>query len=385
MRLGAFISANVESILAEWEAFARSVWPKGAAADPEELRDSAAEILQAVAADMGRAQTGHERSEKSMGRGAGGADSDRLDDASEIHGAGRVGSGLTIREMVAEYRALRASVLRLWRASRPAPDDRDLEDVTRFNEAIDQSLARAVGSFTGRLDASRQMFLAILGHDIRGPLAAITLSATLAAGRGPADPELPELMGQVTASAGAISALVADLTDFAATTMGARLPLVPAAADLGAICRDVAREARAARPGADVRVAVRGWSTGTWDAHRVRQVAANLVGNALQHGAAGGAVTVTVDGTAPGEVAVRVHNAGDPIPRDVLPTIFDPLVRGRTAVHARRTPGSIGLGLYIAREAAQAHGGRIAVASTAAAGTTFTVTLPRHAGAAGRV
>src|SRR6185369_2130370 len=104
---------------------------------------------------------------KSQGHGGvGGADSDRLDDASSVHGVGRVGSGFNVNEVVSEYRALRASVLQLWRESAPAPDLSDLDDITRFNETIDQSLAKAVAGYAHRVDQSRRMFLAILSHDL---------------------------------------------------------------------------------------------------------------------------------------------------------------------------------------------------------------------------
>ena len=141
VRLAEYISGNVEPILVEWESFARGIWPEGVSVEPAELRDSAAEILSAVVADMGVSQSAEQQEEKSAGRGAGGAESDRLDHASQVHGAARVGSGLALPAVVAEYRALRASVLRLWRESTPAPDVHDVDDITRFNEAIDQSLA----------------------------------------------------------------------------------------------------------------------------------------------------------------------------------------------------------------------------------------------------
>lgn len=118
---------------------------------------------------------------------------------------------------------------------------------------------------------------------------------------------------------------------------------------------------------------------GTWDAHRLRQLIANLLGNALQHGPPDGPVELAADGSAADAVVLTVHNAGEPIPADVLPTIFDPLVRGPVTIQQRRTPGSIGLGLYIVREIATAHGGTADITSTATAGTTATVRLPRHA------
>jgi hypothetical protein len=147
MRLADFISANVEPILAEWEAFARSV-KAGAKMEPLALRDDAESILRATVRDMGSDQSPSQQSSKSKGHGgagsAGSAGSDRLDSASILHGVARVGSGFNLIEVLSEYRALRASVLRLWRASNPDPDLNDLDDITRFNECIDQSLAVGV-------------------------------------------------------------------------------------------------------------------------------------------------------------------------------------------------------------------------------------------------
>ena len=376
MRLGEFILSNLEPILADWESFARSIWPKDSRADPIELRDSAEQIIRAVVNEMAHAQTLDQQSEKSMGRGNGSTESEVLDDASVIHAIARVGSGLSLRQLIAEYRALRASVLSQWRASNPTPDLRDLEDVTRFNEAIDQSLARAVASFTRRLDESRKMFLAILGHDLRNPLSAITLCARLA--REPqSDAERDELLAQIGTSAHAVSHLIADLIDFTTSTLGVQLPMSPAPMSLATLCDEATSELRRANPGREIRCVVKGNPTGNWDAHRLRQMASNLLGNAVQHGAPGEPVTLTIDGTAEHTVDVIVHNTGDPIPPEVLPTIFDPLVRGVASVEKRRRPGSIGLGLYIAREIATAHKGTITLTSTAEEGTTATVRLPR--------
>ena len=103
------------------------------------------------------------------------------------------------------------------------------------------------------------------------------------------------------------------------------------------------------------------------------------MGNAIQHGAQGAPVVLTVEGET-SDVIVKVHNGGPPIPPGELPKIFDPLVRGSSAEHPKSNrPGSIGLGLYIAREIARSHRGTITVSSSADAGTTFTVRLPRRA------
>jgi signal transduction histidine kinase len=376
VRLAAFITANTEPILVEWESFARSIWPPGASAEPQELRDSAEQILHAIVTDMAAPQTGREQSEKSEGRGAHSTHSDRLDHASQVHGAGRVGSGLGLPALIAEYRALRASVLRLWRASLPEPDLHDLDDITRFNEAIDQSLALAVFSFTRRIDTARNMFLGILGHDLRNPLSAITLTAKVANAALPRVDDLPEQLAQIVQSAQAISTLITDLIDFTTSAMGR---LAPARADLHLLCEEVLREMQAAHPGRSARLSVKGDLDGTWDPHRLRQLISNLVANAFQHGAPETPVQITADGSDPDTVVITVHNQGDPIPAEVLPTIFDPLTRGPAAIQDRRTPGSIGLGLYIVREIATAHGGTADLTSTPTTGTTATIHLPRHA------
>jgi signal transduction histidine kinase len=231
MRLADFISANIGPILEEWEAFVGTLSP-GAEMSVQALRDDAESILLACVGDMRVAQTGQQRENKSKGHGGAGGDaSDRLDDASSVHGAGRVGSGFNLNEVVSEYRALRASVLRLWRESVPSPDLNDIDDITRFNETIDQSLGMAVRSYTRRVDHSRQMFLAILGHDLRNPLYCISRSAQIAS-RSRVDTKCSQALTQIETSAQAISRLVSDLLDFAATGLGAKLPLAMARVNL---------------------------------------------------------------------------------------------------------------------------------------------------------
>ena len=137
---------------------------------------------------------------------------------------------------------------------------------------------------------------------------------------------------------------------------------------------------RAAYPTRTLHFEQHGDLTGAWDAARLRQVVSNLLGNALQHGAGTGPVELSArdEGS---HVLVEVRNDGPPIPPDALPTIFDPLVRGLSPeLKRQRRPGSIGLGLYIAREVVSAHGGAINVKSSEQAGTIFTVRLPRRRG-----
>jgi signal transduction histidine kinase len=377
MRLADFILANIEPILAEWEAFARGIWP-GGAADPATLRDHAEEILRATAGDMKSDQTAGQQCDKSRGDGHAGADSRRVDEASKLHGAGRVQSGFDLLAVTSEYRALRATVIRLWRESAPHPDRRDLDDLTRFNEAIDQSLTEAGRSYTLMVDRSRQMFLAILGHDLRNPLNSIVMTGDALSRTGQLDAEASEMASQMAASAAAMTRMISDLLVFTSAGLGAAMPLSPAPMDLGRLCREVVDEMRAGYPTRTLPYEARGDLAGEWDPARLRQVVSNLLGNAVQHGRGTGPVELTARGEGP-EVVLAVHNGGAAIPPDALPTIFDPLVRGSSPeLQRQRRPGSIGLGLYIAREVVTAHGGTIDVTSSAGAGTVFTVHLPRR-------
>src|SRR5688572_6199731 len=133
MRLADFILSNIEPILLEWESFARGIAP-GEKMDALALRDHAGDILRATVQDMRSAQSASEQSAKSKGHHQRN-DGSALNGASEQHAIGRLGSGFDLMEVVSEYRALRASVLRLWDDNGRQPHDSDVDDVTRFNES----------------------------------------------------------------------------------------------------------------------------------------------------------------------------------------------------------------------------------------------------------
>ena len=386
MRLAEFILANIEPILAEWEDFARSLSP-GADMTIVELRDDAGSILRATARDMQNRQSLEQQESKSKGDGgAGGVASDRLDIASEMHGVERVSSGFHITDVVSEYRALRASVLRLWRESVPQPERKDLDDLTRFNESLDQSLARGVASYSKRVDDSRQMFLAILSHDLRNPLSTIRTAAYLVALKNE-DRATADAILMINRSTDVMVRLISDLIDFSSSGLGRAMPLNREPVDMELLCREVIDSYRTTHANRVLHFHSDGDVNGVWDVGRIRQVISNLVGNAIQHGSPDGPITLSTSsksipsaasGSADSVVVLSVHNEGPAIPPDLLPTLFDPLKRYATQESvAQRTPGSIGLGLYIVREIVAANGGRVAVTSTAEEGTTFTVFIPR--------
>lgn len=375
MRLADFISANLEPILLEWEAFARGI-DSDAKMDSLALRDHADEILLATVRDMRSAQSAAERTAKSQGHrgGDGGA---ALNGASEQHAMGRLGSGFDLLEVVSEYRALRASVLRQWHDSGFPSHDSDVDDVTRFNESIDQSLAKAVSSYTKRVDQSRDLFLAILGHDLRNPLNSIAMSALLLPHLVPLTEKAVDVASQISTNAGVMARMISDLLDYTRTRLGAGMPVSPARMDLSVLCQELYGEFVTAHPNRHIRLQSESEVWGNWDRDRLRQAMSNLLGNAIQHSPEGASVELKVIGER-SDAIVTIYNAGPPIPPGELAKIFDPLVRGSSAEHPNvNRPGSIGLGLYIARAITESHGGTINVTSSNEAGTAFTMRLPR--------
>lgn len=377
MRLADFIVTNREPILAEWEAFARTCTPASGAMNVDALRDHADQMLSAIAADLKTPQDRLEQSEKSKGR-APTEDPGALT-AAEHHGAGRAGSGFSVEQMVAEYRALRASVIRLWTRQKGGLVPSDVEDLTRFNEAIDQSLAESVTEYNRDLEQSKEIFLAILGHDLRTPLGAISTAAKFMLDLDELKEPYRTLTERIDQSTSRTIRMVGDLLDFTRGRLGGGIPVVRAETNLGRVVRDVVDEIVAANPGCRVQVDTRGDEMGEWDQERLSQALSNLIGNAVQHGAEGTTVTVELLGEQD-RVAIVIHNRGLAIPSDRLDGIFNPMKeRDPNQTSSGNSPtSSLGLGLYIAERIVSAHDGSIEVASTDASGTTFTVYLPRH-------
>jgi signal transduction histidine kinase len=334
MRLADFILSNVEPILAEWEIFARSI-SAGEHLDQLALRDHAGQILQATARDMQSSQTGAQRDRKSRGQPHNGQDSDALDGASDLHAVDRLGLGFDMLEVMSEYRALRASVLRIWHESEPTANERDVDELTRFNESIDQSLAKGVASYTKRVDQARDMFLAILSHDLRNPLNSIAMTAHMVPHIANDPAEALECSHQLSRSVSVMERMISDLLDYTRTRLGAGMPVLPAPFDLATLARELFEEYRTSFPTRDIEFRADGDLHGKWDSDRVRQAISNLLGNAIQHGSVDFPVVLSLWGKA-ANVFIDVHNGGDPIPPGELPRIFDPLVRGSSADHPKK-------------------------------------------------
>lgn len=373
MRLADFIEANREPIMAEWQAFALTCTPASASMDNAALRDHASDMLTVIAADLKTPQNKHEQAEKSKGN----APEDAEKTAAERHGADRAESGFTTDQMVSEYRALRASVIRLWTKAQGELSASELEDLTRFNEAIDQSLAESITRYTQDLDHSKEMFLAILGHDLRTPLGAVMMSAEfMLETKELKEPHLT-LTSRISSSAKRMNQMIGALLDFTRSRLGGGIPIERAKMNMGKAVHDVVDEMAAAHPDRTIKIDARGALEGEWDCARMSQVLANLLGNALEHGSPRTNATVDVHGD-DNELTIAVHNRGTPIPSDQLNGIFNPMKRTEMNAAGSGSPGNLGLGLYIAERIVNAHKGRIDVESSEEAGTTFTVHLPRR-------
>ena len=372
MRLADFIREHMESILVEWEAFAASFSPAADKMTSLELRDHAQQILEAVAQDISQKQSSRAQREKSLGRAP--VLTDAPETAAESHAVLRGLSGFDINQLVAEYRALRASVLRLWERANDG-EPRHLDDVIRFNEAIDQALTESVTFYSAQVEHSRTMLLAMVGHDMRGPLNTIQLTASYLA-RLQAGEEVSTASRRLRSSGSRMAALLDDLVDFNRTRLGLGIRIARAPVDLRKSFIEELEHLRFANPDQPIELDVEGDVSGNWDERRLQQVLCNLVLNAVKYGTPGAPIRVRLTGV-DGCVNFEVQNAGTLHGGAYVEHLFEPLRQG-TDGDSGREAHSLGMGLYIAREIAQAHGGQITVHPHAAA-TVFAVSLPREA------
>lgn len=376
MRLSDFIRTHEEQITVEWENFARTLVPAADGMGLLALRDHIREILTFIANDIESPQTGLEQTQKSHGAGpddlpAGGHS------AAETHAALRLTGGFNMDQMVSEYRALRASVIRLWSAKHPEMNGGDVLDLTRFHEAIDQALTESICHYSEKLDHSKDLFLGILGHDLRNPLTAILASAELALEIGMLNERQTKLLSQIINSTLRSNEIINHILDLTRARFGSGLPVIRAAMDFGFVARQMIDEMRAAHPMREFVITILGDTKGEWDKARIGQVFSNLLGNAVQYSFRDTPISVTINSETK-DVKLSVHNQGVPIPPDKAERIFDALTRD-VAESGQEQPEStnLGLGLYITKEIVTAHGGTIDVISTEKGGTTFSARLPR--------
>jgi signal transduction histidine kinase len=372
MKLSKFITTHTEEILAEWEAFAKTLLPVAVGMSSNELRDDAKDILKAIALDLNTDQTGPEQIKKSKGTTeplAGGA--------AEIHGALRQASGFTLAQLVAEYRALRASVLRLWQVQSEPGSPAVFEDLMRFNECIDQALAASIDKYSQHAQNTRDTFLAILGHDLRTPLQTISMSAEYLGKAGVEQAGLDRTSSRLKRSAARMGAMIHDLIEYSRAQLGDKMRIVHKRHDFKELAEAALLDANAAYPDCPFELETSGDLGASVDGDRIHQLLTNLLTNAAQYRDKIYSVTLTLAGERD-QIVVHVKNRGPAIAAEFFEAIFNPLVQlANVADDSNRPVTSLGLGLHIARTVAVAHDGSISVTSTEKNGTIFTVRLPR--------
>lgn len=246
MRLSQFIVENVDRIVDEWEQFAATITPAAETMDSAALRDHAKAILLAASRDMVTAQTASEQQAKAEGEGP--EKTPSLDRASASHGELRHAVGFDLVQMTSEFRHLRACVIRLWVKNVESPDQNHLHDMIRFNEAIDEALAESTAAYAEQVNRSRDIFLAILGHDLRAPLQAVSFSAEMLQRKAKLDDQALTYVAAIKNGTHYMGAMISDLLQFVRSRLGSGMPIERRLMNLADACQRALEEACAGQP-----------------------------------------------------------------------------------------------------------------------------------------
>jgi signal transduction histidine kinase len=233
-------------------------------------------------------------------------------------------------------------------------------DLIAFHLEADTKLATSQASLLGERKASefREQFIAVLGHDLRNPLASISAGTRLLLKEGQSEKAIT-ILKMMQQSVERMNGLIGDVLDFARGRLGGGFAVTLQEETLVPILTQVAGELSTAFPQAEIDVQIAVGDPVRADRARVGQLFSNLLGNALMHGARDKPVRVRAV-TEHGFFELSVSNAGDEVPVATLAHLFKPFVRGAAGGNQQ----GLGLGLYIASEIAKAHGGTLEASST---------------------
>ena len=221
-----------------------------------------------------------------------------------------------------------------------------------------------------------QTLIGIVSHDLRNPLGVIKVSAAAIERGIDIHERHKKVASRIVSATERASRLIRDLLDFTQARMAGGIPIQRRAVDFHVLTKESLEGIRHTHDGRNIELEQSGDGEGEWDPDRIDQVLENLVNNALKYSPPGSAIDVETKGQN-AFMLLQVHNAGDPIPQELLPDIFKPMNRGPRKMD--KGSRSIGLGLYIVQQIVLAHDGVIEVSSSREKGTTFTVRLPRKA------
>lgn len=216
-----------------------------------------------------------------------------------------------------------------------------------------------------------EQFVSVLGHDLRSPLAAISMAAALLE-KTPLDDRGTRALLRIHTSTRRLERLIKDIVDFARARLGSGIHLQRTDDDLQDLSRQIIDELCRARPDRKVSLAVAGNPRGAWDFERLGQVLASMLANALKHSPASSDVRVEIEADER-EARLLVHDEGEPIAATMIARVFEPFVKNEDGSGGRND----GLGLSVAADIVRAHGGSVEARSSIEAGTTMIAHLPR--------
>lgn len=373
MKLIEFIKSHKKEISEEWVKYARENIKGIKKLQLEEVQDHIQEMLDRIVESMEVSETDNQQEKKSKGNTK---VLSRESNAANQHGEQRADVGFDIMDLSSEFRALRASVLRLWEEnSKEKKVEADFQDMIRFNEAIDELWMISIERFNKKVDDSKNWFMGILGHDLRNPLAAISgVNSILKLSENISAKER-SLLGRSGSSVKRMAELIDNLLELTNLRLGSGMTINKSPIDLSKQGEKIVQEVQLGYPESKLIIESPGPVQGEWDVLRLDQLITNLLTNALRHGEPGGPVTVRI--SSKGEKAVfTVHNQGPPIPEDIKKMIATGVFAKNNGDPTKKD--SYGLGLYIVNAIVDGHQGEMEVQSDQEKGTTFKIILPKN-------
>ena len=381
MRLVPFIESNVEPILGEFEAFARTMLPAAANMTIAELRNDAEKILRAVIEDMETSQNAQEQSKKSKGQRAESASA--VHQAARSHALARLADLFNQNQLIAEYRAFRASVIKLWTEQIGVADRAALDELTRFNEAIDQALGESVAAFASeveqrlrRADRRKDEFLATLAHELRNPLAPITIAARIASSPSASPAQLRWSYDVVERQVHNMARLLDDLLDVSRITQG-KLQLRTDQVNLAATIANAVETARPIIEARGHRLTVTLPERPIYlvaDALRLAQVFSNILINAAKFSERNRRIDLSAR-VEESFAAIVIRDYGLGIEPHMLLRVFEMFAQEPSALD--RTERGLGVGLAVVKGLVELHGGTVEARSEGLGrGSEFIVRIP---------
>lgn len=351
MTLSEFIDDHSDDILAQWEV---RVGPPASPRSDSARRAHAAKLLRTLSFEM-------ERRARFM------AVEPQLQGASAFRFWPTPAS-----TAAAEYAAMRDVVTSGWQAARPTPSADDIRDLRNFDVTLDDALAELLATI--RPSRPDELFLGVLGHELRNALSGISMAAHVLQRHESSATPSGRAGLRIAKNCERLRRTLDALQDYSQGALGAGLPLSKTNMDLSAVCHEAAATFQAAETRRRLRIEARGDPRGIWDRERLAQSLGALLINASRLAPSEAEISLIADGHAKDHVAISVHSMGNPIDAQSFREIFEPHQRVDSS---RSTYAGLGLGLFVVREVVEAHAGRIDVEVTQTRGTTVTIILPR--------